>query len=226
LLLVALVDQLARTVKAAPRTTKPPPIPTLAPPPSAEPVKKAAGKEEAEVTLVGSGTNVVLAAMKASVGAMTGSASLIAGAGHSISDLISDGIALAATAVPEWEAVCTQGIALMLVLAGTGMIHQSWGALMALRSLRHGDASCVWGARRHRLGRGTHFDRIEGGALPHVARRRPAVRLANARRQRSPPSLRRHELGRGRLRHPSRARRFSGCGSSTRSPRESSAAWC
>ena len=65
--------------------------------------------------------------------AVTGSASLIADAGHSLSDLISDGLALAATAVPHWESVCTQGIAVLLCLAGCSMIAQGWGAFVAMR---------------------------------------------------------------------------------------------
>ena len=64
--------------------------------------------------------------------AVTGSASLIADAGHSLSDLISDGLALAATA-PRLETVCTQGIAVLLCLAGCSMIAQGWGAFVAMR---------------------------------------------------------------------------------------------
>lgn len=87
-----------------------------------------------EVTFLGAAINVLLAGLKAVAGMWTGSASLVADAGHSLSDLISDAIALAASARPELEAVCTQGIALMLVLCGGGMIYSSVGAISAVRA--------------------------------------------------------------------------------------------
>lgn len=84
-----------------------------------------------EVILGGSALNVVLAGLKAGAGAATGSAALIADAGHSLSDLLSDAFALAAARVPRWERECTQGIALMLLATGATMMVHSGGALLA-----------------------------------------------------------------------------------------------
>ena len=85
----------------------------------------------AEVTLAGSTINVLLAGMKAAAGMATGSAALIADAGHSLSDLFSDAFALAAARVPRWEGPCTLGIALILASTGVGMIYSSGGVLLA-----------------------------------------------------------------------------------------------
>ena len=88
-----------------------------------------------EVVLGGSILNVLLAGLKAGAGAVTGSAALIADAGHSLSDLLSDAFALAAARVPRWERTCTQGIALMLLTTGATMMYTSGGALLtALRA--------------------------------------------------------------------------------------------
>ena len=66
-------------------------------------------------------TNIALSGLKAAAGCVTGSASLIADAGHSLSDLLSDGLALLATSTPAWERQCTYGIAAMLGTAGLAM---------------------------------------------------------------------------------------------------------
>lgn len=78
-----------------------------------------------EITIAGAVTNVLLCGLKAGVGCLTSSASLIADAGHSLSDLLSDGLALCASAVPTWERECTLGIALMLGSTGVVMVYHA-----------------------------------------------------------------------------------------------------
>merc|ERR1719482_2208734 len=75
-----------------------------------------------EVTVTGGVMNVVLAGIKAAAGLATGSASLIADAGHSFSDLLSDGLCMLAASKPAYEQICTRGIGLMLLSAGGAMI--------------------------------------------------------------------------------------------------------
>ena len=78
-----------------------------------------------EVTVTGGVMNVVLAGIKAAAGLATGSASLIADAGHSFSDLLSDGLCMLAASKPAYEQICTRGIGLMLLSAGGAMIVSS-----------------------------------------------------------------------------------------------------
>lgn len=87
-----------------------------------------------EVTMAGVVTNIALSGLKAAAGCVTGSASLIADAGHSLSDLLSDGLALLATSTPAWERQCTYGIAAMLGTAGLAMVYHSGAGLLSALS--------------------------------------------------------------------------------------------
>lgn len=110
------------------------------------------------VALAGVAINLLLAALKLGAGLISGSAALIADAGHvrattaasplpllhrlcmpqplppfdallfspqSCSDLLSDGLCLAATRVPAWERGCTLAIAALLAGTGAAMISSS-----------------------------------------------------------------------------------------------------
>ena len=83
------------------------------------------------VTAVGAGVNIGLSALKLGAGLASGSTSLIADAGHSCGDLLSDGICMLATIAPRWEHGCTVGIGLMLLSTGAAMIASSASALVA-----------------------------------------------------------------------------------------------
>lgn len=85
-----------------------------------------------QVTVAGAVTNVFLSGLKAGVGGLTGSPSLIADAGHSLSDLLSDALALCAASVPAWESLCTRGIAIMLGCTGGAMVYHAGFGLLAL----------------------------------------------------------------------------------------------
>ena len=65
---------------------------------------------------------------------MTNSASLVADAGHSLSDLISDGLALLAASRPRVEGICTRGIALMLGCTGLAMVYHSLSLFLVMAS--------------------------------------------------------------------------------------------
>lgn len=84
-----------------------------------------------DVTVAGAATNVVLSGLKAGVGVAINSASLIADAAHSLSDLLSDGLALCAASSPSMEEHCTRGIALMLGCTGLTMVYHSGAGLLA-----------------------------------------------------------------------------------------------
>ena len=88
-----------------------------------------------DVTLVGVATNILLSGLKAGVGVTINSASLIADAGHSLSDLVSDGLALCAASRPDIEHFCTYGIALMLGLTGLGMMYHSLSLFLVMWSM-------------------------------------------------------------------------------------------
>ena len=90
------------------------------------------------VTLVGGLFNVILALFKGAVGLWTGSAALISGAVHSLSDLIGDGVVfmgvlMGGTKMDErhpyghgkYETFATLGVALMLMAAGGGLAWES-----------------------------------------------------------------------------------------------------
>lgn len=98
-----------------------------------------------EVTLAGVATNLLLSGLKAGVGVTISSASLIADAGHSLSDLLSDGLALCAASRPSVEHVCTHGIALMLGITGLGMVYHSLSLFLAVWSTA-GSSALLMGA--------------------------------------------------------------------------------
>ena len=62
------------------------------------------------ITLTAAVVNVVLALVKFVEGTLSGSPALLADAYHSLSDLLSDGLCMFATAVPSLERVCIIGI--------------------------------------------------------------------------------------------------------------------
>jgi len=82
------------------------------------------------VTLLGAVVNVLLSLLKLVVGTVSGSASLVADAYHSGSDLLVDAVTmLAVNAPPNFERAATLAIAGLLASAGIAMI---WNACLAL----------------------------------------------------------------------------------------------
>merc|ERR1711907_474490 len=82
------------------------------------------------IIMVGAAVNVLLSVVKVGAGTLTGSPSLIADAGHSCSDLVTDGLCLLASGTPAWERACTLGIAAMLSTAGVAMMSAPWRLFM------------------------------------------------------------------------------------------------
>lgn len=93
---------------------------TLPPAPRKEPPR---GHTPDSVVTIGAATNIVLAALKLAAGTLSGSASLIADAGHSLSDLFSDAFCWLAPRLrhARAEAACTLGISAILCATGLGM---------------------------------------------------------------------------------------------------------
>jgi len=102
-----------------------------------------AGKKAQRITWIGMGANLGLCISKAAVGVYSGSASLVADAAHSISDMVSDVVALVAVKISRkpadelhpygyghYETFGTLGVSLLLVGAGVG------SALYGLEHLR------------------------------------------------------------------------------------------
>ena len=86
------------------------------------------------VTLVGAALNVILAVLKLGAGIFAGSASLVADAGHSLSDLITDAVCMLALRLrnERAEALCTLGIGAILCATGIGMSSAAGVALIPL----------------------------------------------------------------------------------------------
>lgn len=105
------------------------------------------------VTLVGAAMNVFLAALKLGAGMVAGSASLVADAGHSLSDLITDAVCMLALRLrnKRAEALCTLSIGSILCATGIGMTS---AAGMALISPTRAGAAC--GAHLAATVRGCH----------------------------------------------------------------------
>ncbi len=91
-------------------------------------------QEALQITWWGFATNLVLAAIKAVAGVISGSAALLADAGHSLSDLLSDGVTLWAIRMArlpkdanhpyghgKFETVGALFVAILLVLTGVGI---------------------------------------------------------------------------------------------------------
>lgn len=86
------------------------------------------------VTLVGAAMNVFLAALKFGAGMVAGSASLVADAGHSLSDLVTDAVCMLALRLrnERAEASCTLAIGAVLCATGIGMSSAAGVALISL----------------------------------------------------------------------------------------------
>ena len=86
------------------------------------------------VTLVGAAMNVFLAAVKLGAGMVAGSASLVADAGHSLSDLVTDAVCMLALRLrnERAEALCTLAIGAILCATGIGMSSAAGVALIPL----------------------------------------------------------------------------------------------
>jgi len=86
------------------------------------------------VTLVGAAMNVFLAAVKLGAGMVAGSASLVADAGHSLSDLVTDAVCMLALRLrnERAEALCTLAIGAILCATGIGMTSAAGVALISL----------------------------------------------------------------------------------------------
>jgi len=91
------------------------------------------------VTLLGAAVNVSLTVLKAVAGVLAGSSVMVADAVHSLSDLVSDGVALwalrAGAAPPDedhpyghgrFETIATVGLAGLLISAGLGIAWDAW----------------------------------------------------------------------------------------------------
>lgn len=84
-----------------------------------------------QVTLLGAIANVLLSCLKLAVGTISGSASLVADAYHSASDLVVDAVTmLAVYAPPSFERAATLVIAGLLASAGVTMIRSAIVELM------------------------------------------------------------------------------------------------
>lgn len=81
--------------------------------------------------MAGGVINAVLSLLKLVVGLASGSAALVADAGHSLSDLVSDGLCMWAQMMPAWDRAATLGISFMLVSTGATMLVTSARALGA-----------------------------------------------------------------------------------------------
>ena len=86
------------------------------------------------VTLVGAAMNVILAALKLGAGLLACSASLVADAGHSLSDLVTDAVCMLALRLrnERAEALCTLAIGAILCATGIGMSSAAGVALIPL----------------------------------------------------------------------------------------------
>ena len=78
--------------------------------------------------------NVFLAALKLGAGMVAGSASLVADAGHSLSDLVTDAVCMLALRLrnERAEALCTLAIGAILCATGIGMSSAAGVALISL----------------------------------------------------------------------------------------------
>ncbi|EOD22640.1 hypothetical protein EMIHUDRAFT_240072 [Emiliania huxleyi CCMP1516] len=74
------------------------------------------------VVLLGACGNVALAVLKTGVGALSGSAVLLADGYHSTGDLVVDGVSFLGVRAPAFELACTLGIAALLSSAGAAMM--------------------------------------------------------------------------------------------------------
>ncbi|EOD23279.1 hypothetical protein EMIHUDRAFT_239915 [Emiliania huxleyi CCMP1516] len=74
------------------------------------------------VVLLGACGNVALAVLKTCVGALSGSAVLLADGYHSTGDLVVDGVSFLGVRAPAFELACTLGIAALLSSAGAAMM--------------------------------------------------------------------------------------------------------
>ena len=83
------------------------------------------------IALLGAASNVVLSVLKLVIGLVAGSASLIADAGHSCSDLLVDGVCMLAVNAPVLERVCTAVIACVLASAGCACLWNGVATLAA-----------------------------------------------------------------------------------------------
>ncbi len=100
------------------------------------------GKESARVTIIGIIINLLLAILKGTAGILANSAVMVADAGHSLSDLISDGVTLWALYIArrpkdkdhpyghgKFETLGTLIIATLLTMAGIGLALNSFNHL-------------------------------------------------------------------------------------------------
>lgn len=97
-----------------------------------------------QATFLGAASNVFLSLLKLAVGLLTGSASLIADAGHSCSDLIVDAVCLLAVKAPVFERVCLAAIASVLGSAGVACVWTSVAAITAAGSAPPVGAMPMW----------------------------------------------------------------------------------
>jgi len=95
------------------------------------------------ITVFGAGINILLSALKLSVGGVAGSASLVADGVHSFSDLVSDALCWVAVQVPSFEHAFTLGIAAVLFSTGVGMAAIALPALFAASAASAATTSLV-----------------------------------------------------------------------------------
>uniref|UniRef100_A0A7S0HXI8 Cation efflux protein transmembrane domain-containing protein n=1 Tax=Phaeocystis antarctica TaxID=33657 RepID=A0A7S0HXI8_9EUKA len=96
------------------------------------------------IALLGAASNVVLSVLKLAVGLLAGSASLVADAGHSCSDLVVDGVCMLAVNAPVLERVCTAVIACVLASAGCACLWNGVTTLAASSFVRTQQAMGPW----------------------------------------------------------------------------------
>ncbi len=109
------------------------------------------------VTWVGLGKNISLCAGKAVVGVQTGSAALVADAFHSLSDMISDAVAMVALKVArrppnpvypyghgKFEALGALGVSSLLAAAGCGLMYHAAEICWATEAVAAPTAAALW----------------------------------------------------------------------------------
>ena len=79
---------------------------------------------------LGAMSNCVLSVLKLVVGLLAGSASLVADAGHSCSDVIVDGVCMLAVNVPVLERVCTAAVACLVASAGVACVYNGLATIL------------------------------------------------------------------------------------------------
>ena len=178
-----------------------------------EATEKAVNEEKAHrsavfVTWLGLGKNITLCAGKAIIGVQSNSAALVADAFHSLSDMVSDAVAMVALKVArrppnplhpyghgKFEAVGALGVSTMLMAAGGGLIFHAAELCWAAQAVVAPSSPALWASLACAGINEVHISpplppkNIRMGSCPHRSRRCSTTSpFARARRPTAPPS--------------------------------------